>query len=469
MLWGPCAQNMTFQQAIEYLNSFINFEHKLNQITSYDFKLDRVQHLLKALGNPQDKYKIIHVAGSKGKGSTCAFTASILKQAGYRVGLYTSPHLNEVRERIRILSFKENQHNPQDIFPDEISQLEFAKTLQGISPAIHETLQHKEFERLTFFEVLTAMALYYFAQKGIDFAVLETGLGGRLDATNVVNSLACGLTPISLEHNSVLGPTLGLIAQEKAAVIKDKNQTVVIAPQEKEAKDVFLKRCREFSITPCWVGEDIKVSFQSQDSRCLCFDVVTSYRDYPFLRSPLLGRHQMENAALAIGLVENLKNAGVDIPREAIFEGIQEVFWPGRFEIISREPMVILDSAHNEASCRVLAQTIKEIFPEKRAKLVLGISDDKNKEGMCRVLNTISDEVVATRANHPRAGELEEALLQKCFLNKKILRALSVQEALAKVLSEARPNDILLVTGSIFVVGEAREFFLSQFKSTEVV
>ena len=231
------------------------------------FKLDRARYLLELLGNPQDQLKIIHVAGSKGKGSTCALTASVLRAAGYRVGLYTSPHLNNCRERIRVLGPLHPPSADEDIFPDMISEQELCAMLEAIKPCVARLHNEETFVGLSFFELFTALAFYHFHQARVDWVVLETGMGGRLDATNVAPSKICVITPISLEHTQYLGDTIAKIAGEKAAIIKDPLAKVVIAPQEPAARDVLEKRCVEFSIRPIWIGRDIRYKVASRGDR----------------------------------------------------------------------------------------------------------------------------------------------------------------------------------------------------------
>lgn len=445
---------MNFLKAEQYLSSYINHELNLKACVPERFNLARVDQALAALGSPHKSLKCVHVAGSKGKGSASAFTAHILKAAGYRVGLYTSPHLYDLRERIRVLERVPARGTRYDLFPDCISEEEFCGLLEEIKPRLEASRHPPQWGALTYFEVLTILAFCYFEKKKVDVAVLETGLGGRLDATNVVEPLVCAITPISLEHTQQLGNTLAAIAQEKAAIIKPRKDgspaIAVIAPQPGEAKAVIEQRCREVGARPMILGKDIqcrpvRVGTDGQDF------VVSGQRAEYDLTSSLLGRHQVTNAAMAVGLCEALSLLGFNIRREAVREGIAATFWPGRFERAHENPRVILDGAHNPASCQTLAETFQDVFPQKKAVVILGMSDDKEKKGILENLSAIAQEFIFTQSRHPRAyrWKAEDGGTQ----------AAGVLEAVELGLKTARPDDAIVVTGSLFVVAEARRYF----------
>lgn len=446
---------MTFPEAQEYISFFFNFE--LSPAPHPDrcvFKLDRVRYLLDLLGNPQDQLKIIHVAGSKGKGSTCALTASVLRAAGYKVGLYTSPHLNNCRERIRVLGESSAcRAGEDDIFSDMISESDLCAMLEQIKPSIARLHDEKALGELSFFELFTALAFYYFCYKQVDWVVLETGMGGRLDATNVASSKICVITPISLEHTRYLGDTIAKIAGEKAAIIKDCCQKVILAPQEPAAREVFQGRCAQFSIRPVEVGRDIRYEIFREEPSGQMIRVAGTKQRYDDLELSLIGPHQAVNAAVVLGVIESLLEAGWVIPQEAVYAGFREVFWPGRLEIINKNPFVILDCAHNRSSARNLAESIVRIFPYKNVTLVLGVSEDKDRVGICGELNRIAGRVIATKADHPRAHGFSREELNVLFANKPSTCLSSVEEALASI---ADSNDIILITGSVFLVSEAR-------------
>ena len=445
----------------EYLQSFINYELHLKEVSPDTFKLDRVKKLLSLLGNPQRSFKIIHVAGSKGKGSTAAITAAILKDAGYKVGLYTSPHIYHLGERIRVLDGKGNGvalQNAQEIFPDSISSQEFNLILKETKPFL-ERMRETSRGCLSFFEVLTALALYHFKKEKVDAAVLEAGLGGRLDATNVVSSHVCAITPISLEHTRILGNTTEKIAREKAAIIKTKKAKVVAALQEKNGEKVIRQRCRQFHIKPLWVGRDFRWSLIKHNRRGQIFDVYkrNHQKIYSRLFLPLLGEHQLMNACTALGVIYSLRDLGFSISKEAVKKGLRNVYWPGRFEIIQNKPLIILDGAHNPASAKIVGQTMVNIFPRKKVILILGISEDKDKEGICREFKKMAEMLILTKARHPRAHDWAKDNINVIFSGNIIFKTEDVKEALSLAAARAEKEDIILVTGSLFVVSEARK------------
>lgn len=426
------------------------------------FKLERIRRLLDLIGNPQDTFKVIHVAGSKGKGSTCVFISHILQSSGYKTGLYTSPHLNDLRERIRILGADSAGQEERAIFSDAIRWGQLAKAIEDLRPAIERMRADASLGRLTFFEVYTALALYHFHQEKVDFAVLETGLGGRLDATNAVSSLVCAITPISLEHTEILGSSLRQIAAEKAGIIKDRRQRVVLAVQEKEPMDVLRRRCEEFGIEPVLVGRDIRYASKGGDQYGSIVHLKGRGGDYPDIRISLLGEHQIVNAATALGIVECLQESGVSIGREAISQGLREAFWPGRFEVLLKGRQVILDGAHNKASALCLKEGVKKFFPGRRVVVVLGISNDKDRKGIAEALAGLSAEaVIATKADHPRACDFDDGELKEMFPGTECLRSRGIRQALALAYERTGPEDIVLVTGSLFLVGQARDLIMA--------
>ncbi len=427
---------MESSEVKSYLDTFVNFESLLHRLGPEDFSLNRIKKFLDLAGNQPKNLKIIHVAGTKGKGSTCAFLASILQEAGYKVGLYTSPHLHRVNERIRILNT--DNVRSKDNFSGAISDEELASVLTTLRP-FAAAIQN-EGNVLTFFEVLTVAALCYFAKVGVDVAILETGLGGRLDATNVLDSSVAVITPVSLDHTRILGSALSQIAAEKAGIIKNSHQKVVIAPQEKEAMDVVLARCREFGVEPILVCPD-------------------KYED---LKTSLKGKHQILNAATALEVAAVLKTMGLKIDDAAISEGLKHVRWSGRFELLRQNPDVIVDCAHNAASAKALVLTLMEEYPYRRVILVLGISEDKDAGAICSHLKDSAAHIILTKAHHPRAHLFKEAEGKDYFGGKPFEIIESLPRALEKASQIADPKDVILVTGSIFVVAEAIDCLLNK-------
>jgi len=452
---------MSYPGIIKYLESFINYE----QIPAYPYqasvKLERIRDFLGTIGNPQDSLKCIHIAGTKGKGSTSVFAAYILRAAGYRVGLYTSPHLYDFRERIRILEHQSSRaprHQIEQDFEGMISKGELGGLVERLKPAIDEYNKNSEYGPLSFFEAYTSLAFVYFKKKQVDFVVLETGLGGRLDATNVVNPLVCAITPISYEHTQKLGNTLRKIAAEKAGIIKSSYQLsaisyqpkVITAPQEKEALAVIRKRCKKMKADLCEVGRDIKYKKTNNG-----FSIRGMFGRYPDLKIKLPGRHQIVNAVVATGSVEALRSIGINISPRAIKRGLYATLWPGRCEAVSRNPLVILDGAQNIASSRALKYAVRENFKYNKLILILGVSSDKDIKGICNELSDLADKIILTRANSPRAAET--AAIARYFQGKDLCITDNVKEAKVKALQLARKEDLILVTGSLFVVGEFRK------------
>lgn len=434
---------MTYREAIDYLNSFVNYE----QIPSYDyktsFKLDRIYSLLELLKNPHRDIKVIHITGTKGKGSVAAITASILKAAGMRTGLYTSPHLISFRERIKIDD-------------DQIRESEVADLVEEIKAAVDKSKRSD----YTFFELYTALAFLYFRMKKVDFAVVEVGLGGRLDATNVVSPLVACITPISLEHTCQLGSTLQEIAKEKAAIIK-RGCVCISGPQLSEAREIIGLGCRTKGVRLYQVQKDIFYEGVGIQEDRECFNILGIFGEYPRLGMRLLGEHQIINAATAIGIVEALRFHNIVILSASIREGVDNVSWPGRLEVIGQRPLVVVDGAQNRASAIALKDAVMRIFKFNKLILILGISKDKDIPGICRELEAISDEVILTKASSFRA---EDPHFLKRYINKKFHITDKVEDAieLGKRISE--DDDLILITGSLYVVGEAKNWLMANSK-----
>lgn len=468
---------MTYPETVQYLESFVNYE----KIPAYPYKeslkLARVKNFLGQIDNPQDSLKCLNIAGTKGKGSTCIFVTYILREAGYKVGLYTSPHLSDFRERIRILRPKplsvrqagiNNSPQPEKDFEGMISKGEVTGLVERLKPLIRDYNKYSEYGPLSFFEVYTSLAFLYFKEKKVDFAVLETGLGGRLDATNVVNPLAAAITPISYEHTQKLGSTLREIAAEKAGIIKNKESVVISAPQEEEAREVIRARCFEVGSKLYEVDKDIFYDIKKSG-----FDVRGIFDKYPDLKLRLPGKHQLINATVAVGVIETLRlhninpvrnteaiigenkiSNGVNVGIDAIRGGLYNTVWPGRCEVISINPLIVLDGAQNIASMRALKEAIKENFKYKRLILVLGVSSDKDVEGICNEIYDLADGIVLTKAKNPRATEPEA--LVKYFNAKEVHITDNAEEAKKLAQRLTKKEDLILVCGSLFVVGEFR-------------
>ncbi|MFA5144785.1 MAG: folylpolyglutamate synthase/dihydrofolate synthase family protein [Candidatus Omnitrophota bacterium] len=457
---------MSYLETVKYLGSFINYE----RIPAYPYKeslkLERIKGFLDIIGNPQGSLKCLHVAGTKGKGSTCAFIAHISRESGYKAGLYTSPHLSDFRERIRILSPgpKAGDQNPD--FEGMIPECEVTSLISRLKPAIEKYNKNSKYGPLSFFEVYTSLAFVYFKEQKVDFAVLETGLGGRLDATNVVNPYACVITSLSYEHTQKLGGTLRAIATEKAGIIKKQKAgargpgpIVISAPQEPEAIEVIRNKCKETGAILYEVGKHIILQGTGTG-----FSVKGIFGEYPDLKINLLGSHQLINAAAAVGIIEALRLHNINVGADSIRRGLYNTVWPGRCEVVSQHPFLVLDGAQNAASAKTLKETIKDNFSSKggaffgkgykRLILVLGISSDKDIKGICGELYDLADEVILTKSHNPRAQEPEA--LAGYFNGKDKHMTGSVKEAKALAGRIAGKEDLILVCGSLFVVGEFR-------------
>ena len=431
---------MNYQEALDYILRFADYERLPRSGIVWD--LARVERLLERLGNPQHAARSIHVAGTKGKGSTAAMIASILKQAGYRVGLYTSPHLLSFTERL--------QADGQPIAEDD-----WARLTGVLKPEVEAVNKEGKFGELTTFEILTALAFAYFREIGADYQVLEVGLGGRLDATNVVKPQVCVITSISFDHMDVLGDTLAQIAGEKAGIIKS-GATVVSAPQSPEAMEVIERVCRERGVRLVRVGTEVswhKTSFSDEGQ---AFHLKGLEREYD-LNLPLLGEHQVENAATAVAVVEVLEGMGARISAENIAEGLAKVHWPGRLQVLRREPWVIIDGAHNTDSMKKLGEALKQHFNFDRLILILGFSNDKDVAGMAAEAAALTDNIILTGSRHPRS--VEPAALANEFSKRGVSAkvAESVADAVKLALAGARPNDLICAAGSVFVIAEVME------------
>lgn len=453
---------MTYEEAISYLESFINYEKTANYNYKTAFKLERMKKFLSFIGDPQKELKIIHIAGTKGKGSTACFTAHILKEDGFKVGLYTSPHLKDFRERIRILD-SSNAADEKSSFPGMILKNDFTLLLEDLKVAIDHF--HQSFDdvgALTFFEILTALALKYYRDKNVDFAILETGLGGRFDATNSCDSLVAAITPISYDHEHILGNTLAEIAFEKAGIIKSSNIKTqdgvcvsVTAAQNREALGVLRRRAKSegailFEIDKDFYFKKLLGDLFSQD-----FFYKGLNNDSFFLKTKMLGNHQLINASLAIASCEALSLHGIKVKKESIAQGVLNAFWPGRLEVIHTKPFIILDGAHNRDSVGRLVHFLEREFKKCCKWLVFGASQDKDIRGIIEQLEPHMDRIILTRANNPRAADPQDVL--KPYFKKDSIRVThSVEEAMTILSKEIKPDDVAVVAGSLFIVGEAR-------------
>jgi len=436
---------LNYSQAEKYLDSFVNYEQIPGiSYAQPGYSLRHVEELLNRMGDPQLATRTIHIAGTKGKGSVAAMIAQVLSASGYKTGLYTSPHFHTLRERISVDG-------------SLISEAEFAAAMAEIKPFIESMRQDATFRQLTYFEALTALAFAHFKKNRVDFQVLEVGLGGRLDATNVARPVVCIITPISLDHTQILGNSLEEIAREKAGIIKS-GCWVVLSPQPEEAASVITDICREKEAKVVQVGKDI--TWHKIDGDLHHQSLVIEGRTSKYQVSiPLLGDFQLENAAAAVAALEILASAGFAISAADIAQWLARVKWPGRFQILQQHPTVLVDGAHNVASMRRLVSNIKSYFSYKRIFLVFGTSCDKDIPGIINELVALSPQVIVTQTPHSRAAPLSTlaAEFSKRGIEPEIRETIS--EAISRALSLADRTDIICVTGSLFVVAEALDYF----------
>lgn len=434
-------EQMNYQAALDYILSFADYERAPRSALIFDLR--RMEMLLEKLGSPEGGARSIHVAGTKGKGSTAAMIASILTRADYKAGLYTSPHLHDFTERIQAAG-------------RPITEDEFARLVDVLKPEAEAVNQFGAFGQLTTFELLTALAFAYFKEKEVDFQVLETGLGGRLDATNVVKSGVCVITSISFDHMEVLGNTLTQIATEKAGIIKP-GSIVVCSPQFPEAMGVIEKTCWERGARLVKIGSEVTWHRKAFSPEGQSFQLRGIIREYD-LSLPLLGEHQLENAATAVAAVEVLADLGVRVSAESIAAGLTQVRWPGRLQILKQEPWFIVDGAHNVDSAKKLAEALKQYFRFDRMVLILGVSSDKDVAGIVAELASLTSIVIATCSRHPRAVEPSRLVAE--FSKRGITAevAENVTSAADLALAKTTPKDLICATGSLFVVAEVIEY-----------
>ncbi len=434
---------MQYHDALETLSSFINYEREKDAAYPEAFKLDRMRELAKELGNPQNAFESVIIAGSKGKGSTASFLSSILRMDNWRVGLYTSPHLSNIRERIQI----NGMHISENKFVEGFAKIE--KALD--SPAFRKSPP-------TYFEVLTALAFLHFKEMKVDVAVLEVGLGGLYDSTNIANAKVVGIAPISLEHTDKLGKTLSKICVQKCGVIKGR-EIVISGAQMPEAAVVIEKAAEEREAQLFRVGKDIKVTERIMAHDKQHFDVRTPWGNFYDLDTHLLGRHQLDNAACAIGLAKALeKKTRLKVSEGAIRQGILDAKWPGRLEKVSDKPKIVLDGAHNVDSMQKCLDALPAYFQYSDLVVVFAASQDKDIEGMMKVVLKHTSCLILTQFDSPRVMPAKTiySLLEN-ESEKEVFVETDNVLALAKARSLAGVDDLILVTGSLYLVGEVRE------------
>ena len=449
---------MTFAESLQYLDTFTNYERLVSWPEQRAVRLDRMECLLHLLGDPHRTFRSILVGGTKGKGSVCACLYAVLGEINLPVGLYTSPHLTSVCERIR------RQHGGYAVEgQDWITEESLAELVSQWRAAINTVHREPAWGGLTYFEVLTALAFRHFADHGVEWAVVEVGLGGRLDATNVLTPDVTVLTPISYDHVEVLGASLGEIAREKAGIIKPQG-AVVVAKQLPEAQAVIDDIVQARSAAARREGPDFLVGEVRVDAQGTRATVAGWFGATQQIQLSLIGAHQAQNAFLAVAALEILRERGLPLTPEAITSGLKRARWPGRFEVMRRSPWVILDGAQNTASAKALAETVRAVFPAARATVILGVSQPKDLAGIIHALAPIADGVIATQAQHPRAYPAAD-VAQACQAEGLFATPQpTVAAALTSATHGALADTLIIITGSLFVVGEARQLLTTELK-----
>ncbi len=440
----------SYKQAKEFLLQTIDYE-KLTQY-KYDtssFDLKRMEEMMAFAGNPHKKGRYIHITGTKGKGSTAIMIASILKELGLKIGLFTSPHLIYLGERMKV-----NDRM--------ISQTIFVQLINRLKPYIDRIMLKNSTLMPTFFEIVTAITFLYFEKKKADLSILEVGMGGRLDSTNIILPEISVITPVGYDHTDRLGHTLDRIAYEKAGIIKE-GVPVVSSTQEPEAHSVISKTCKEKKAYHYLVGRDILINDIKVTNRNGVYgtecEIHTWRNKYKNIFLPLIGRHQIENCATAIGALEVLSETGaIKIDNEMVINALAKVNCPARIEVVSEKPLVVLDTAHTVSSMKILRESIKENFSFKKLIIVIGLSEDKDIEGVLREIVCIADRLILTKTGSPREAKPEQmAVTAKHFYHKKPMVIEDIDEALKEAKKIANKNDLICITGSFFLAGKIKK------------
>lgn len=429
---------------MNFLNTWTNYEKMLRVgYNQTNFNLSRMLRILDAIGNPHRKLRCLHVAGTKGKGSTCHMLAGMLQNSGYRTGLYTSPHVTDIRERIQIDG-------------KLVSEAEFGRLIARVAPVSRRIADSGP----TFFEIMTAAAFLYFANEKVDYAVIETGLGGRLDSTNVIKPEVCGIASISYDHMAQLGNTLEAIAEEKAGIMKP-GVPVISAPQATGVKRVLREHARKVGCDLRFVGDELEFTYRFESSRSggpharVCMMTPTSRFDH--VEVPLLGEHQAVNCALALGMIDAMRQRGAQIPEQPAVDGLARIRVPGRLEIIRDMPKTVVDCAHNAASIAALMRAIGQNIGYDSMVVIFGCSADKDIPGMLRELQLGADKIIFTSNGTPRSADPKDLYLR--FMEKSQKMA-QVEPTLADAYRTAMHcvsrEDLICITGSVYLVGAAK-------------
>jgi dihydrofolate synthase/folylpolyglutamate synthase len=427
---------VNYEEAIRYLGGLGN------EVLAMKLGLENIRTLLAALNNPEKKYAKVQIAGTNGKGSTVAFLEAICLSAEIKVGTTTSPHLVSITERIKING-------------SEISENDFARNATIIKETSKKLVENGKLETVpTFFEQVTAIALNAFAEAEIELAILETGLGGRFDATTAVNAEIVAVTRIDYDHQKILGNSLAEIAAEKAAIIRDDTK-VIIAPQKKEAERVILGRCREVGVEPVQVSADYHIKKDSEISPMLFATFKTLNDSYPNVLLSLFGRHQFENAAVAVHIAETLREFNFEISKYSITSGLETARHKGRLEFYEN---ILFDGAHNVSGAKALKDFLDE-FIDQPITMIFGAMRDKDLTEIAEILFSKARQLIFTKPDNPRSMEIEELLrfTPENFEKENVYAAETVEEAIEIAKKITKNDELILITGSLYLIGEAQE------------
>ena len=434
---------MTYEEAMKYISSVGRF--------GSNYGLKRTFRLLELLGNPDKKLKLIHVAGTNGKGSTTAMITKVLRGMGYKVGMYTSPYIEEFEERIQI--------NGENI-PKE----KFVSLLVEVKEAVEKVIE-EGYDHPTEFEILTALMFLYFYREKVDYGVVEVGLGGTLDSTNVLTPIVSVITSISYDHMNILGDTIEEIAKQKAGIIKE-NVPVVVYPAEKNVQDVIVKKAEVMNSKIRLVQKNsVKLLYINRDDIYQEIQVSTMKNEYK-VKLPLLGAHQMINLAVALNTIEVIfegQNEKINV--ELVEKALEDVEWKGRLEVLNKKPLIVIDGAHNIDGIKSLSYNVKKYFKYKRIILLLGILADKQVDEMIEEITPLAEQVYALTPHSDRA-QLNQELKEKIVkYNKNVTAVEDYEEAAIKAISEADEDDLILISGSLYMIGDMRKILVKKLKN----
>jgi len=435
---------MTYEDAMKYISSVGKF--------GSNYGLNRTFRLLELLGNPQKKLKLIHIAGTNGKGSTSAMLNKMLIDEGYKTGMYTSPYLEEFEERIQINS----KNIPKDIL---------VELLEEVKIAVDKVIEEK-YEHPTEFEILTVLMLLYFYNEKIDYGIIETGLGGRLDSTNVIRPILSVITSISMDHMNILGNTIDKIAREKAGIIKE-GKPVILYPQSRNVEEIIMETAKNKKSKIIVLNkEDSKIDEINKKENYQRITIKTENKKYN-IKLPLLGAHQVLNASVAVNCMEVLlRMQNIRISAKKIEKSLEDVVWKGRLEVLYKSPLVVIDGAHNIDGIRALKMNIKDYFEYDRMYLLLGILADKQVHEMIEEIAPIANEIIALTPHSERAELCEDLKneIKKC--NENVVAIEDYKEAFLTAINEAKENDIIIISGSLYMVGDMRKIINEYYRNS---